>query len=160
MSHIESCYLIMSRRENYISMMIWWQCTWTRNLFLWAAGFDASFCSLQMVDYILSVWFCILRFLRYTVHTIVAYTLNHVSVRVKCSHTVSIPPYCILSLELPTLPKKKCCSQQTSSTWWVSKFNRLKQSMHVQYRALKEIFCYKQTLLVLAPTLIQSVVQH
>jgi len=76
MSHIVSCYLIISRREKYISMMIWWQCTWTRNLFLWAAGFDASFCSLQMVDYILSVWFCILRFLRYTAHTILAYSYS------------------------------------------------------------------------------------
>jgi len=29
-----------------------------------------------MVDYILSVWFCILRFLRYTVHTILAYSYS------------------------------------------------------------------------------------
>jgi len=40
---VKSCYLItMSRKESCIFMMVLWWWTWTRNLFLWTAGQQAS----------------------------------------------------------------------------------------------------------------------
>jgi len=54
---VKSCYLItMSRKESCIFMMVLWRWTWTRNLFLWTAGFTASFhfsnniCCVRIID--------------------------------------------------------------------------------------------------------------